>query len=74
MLPIFSKYRYWGKREDRGQITLMYYSFDMTYSIDLRGYTDMTLLSYVEARRTQVVVCVRDYEQLLSLFGNGYIG
>ena len=52
----------------------MYYSFDMTYSIDLRGYTDMTLLSYVEARRTQVVVCVRDYEQLLSLFGNGNIG
>ncbi len=54
--------------------TLMYYSFDTTYSIDLRGYTDMTLLSYVEARRPQVVVCVRDYEQLLSLFGNGDIG
>ncbi len=54
--------------------TLMYYSFDETRSIDLRGYTDKTLLSYVEEHRPQVVVCVRDYEQLLSLFGNGNIG
>ena len=53
--------------------TLMYYSFDTTYSIDLRGYTEMPLLSYVEAHRPRVVVCVRDYEQLLNLSGNGNI-
>lgn len=53
--------------------TIWYASFDETRSLDLRHYTAMSLTEYVETYRPQVVVCVRDYEQLLSLFGNGNI-
>lgn len=53
--------------------TIWYTSFDETRSLDLRYYDAMSLTEYVETYRPQVVICVRDYEQLLNLFGNGNI-
>ena len=53
--------------------TIWYASFDETRSLDLRYHTELSLLDYVEEYRPQVVVCVRDYEQMLNLYGNGSI-
>lgn len=53
--------------------TVWYASFDETRSLDLRMYTEMSLGEYVELYQPQVVVCVRDYEQLLSFTGNGNV-
>lgn len=53
--------------------TLLYASFDETRSLDLRGYDTMSLLDYVELYQPKVVLCIRDYEQLLNLTGNGKI-
>lgn len=53
--------------------TIFYASFDETRSLDLRSYEEMGLLAYIEAYQPDVVVCVRDYEQLLNTTGNGSI-
>lgn len=53
--------------------TLLYASFHETRSLDLRGYDTMSLLDYVELYQPEVVLCIRDYEQLLNLTGNGKI-
>ena len=53
--------------------TIWYASFDETRSLDLRYHTELSLLDYVEEYRPQVVVCVRDYEQMLNMYGNGSI-
>ena len=50
---------------------LMYYSFDKTYTIDLRHYKDMTLADYISMYQPDVVVGIRDYEALLATSGNG---
>ena len=53
--------------------TLLYASFDETRSLDLRYCDAMSLLEYTEQYRPEVVLCIRDYEQLLNLTGNGNI-
>lgn len=53
--------------------TVWYASFDETRSLDLRMYTAMSLGEYIDTYRPQVVVCMRDYEQLLNFDGNGNI-
>jgi len=46
-------------------------SFDTMYSLDFRYYDDMTLDEFIEKYRPDVVVCIRDYEAILSTTGNG---
>ena len=50
---------------------LAYYSFNELRSIDLRHYTAQSLRDYVDAYRPDVVLCVRDYQSLLSREYNG---
>lgn len=50
---------------------LAYYSFDQTRSLDLRHYTQQSLTEYIEQYRPEVVLCIRDYESLLSRDANG---
>ena len=50
---------------------LLYYSFDETHSLDFRYYNEMTLEDYLAALQPDVVVCVRDYGELLSTDFNG---
>jgi hypothetical protein len=51
--------------------TLIYYSFDEMRSLDLRYYDDMSLADYIETYQPDIVICVRDYEQMLNEEGNG---
>lgn len=51
--------------------SLAYYSFDELHSIDLRHYTAQSLRDYIDAYRPDVVLCVRDYQSLLSREYNG---
>ena len=51
--------------------SLAYYSFDELRSIDLRHYTAQSLSDYIDAYRPDVVLCVRDYQSLLSREYNG---
>lgn len=53
--------------------TLLYYSFNTMRSIDLRGYKTMSLTDYIETYKPDIVICIRDYESLLSLDGNGTV-
>ena len=53
--------------------TLLYYSFDTMRSIDLRGYKTMSLTDYIETYKPDIVICIRDYESLLSLDGIGTV-
>ena len=50
---------------------LIWPSFDRMYSLDFRHYQDMTLGEYIETYRPDYVVCIRDYEALLSPECNG---
>lgn len=50
---------------------LMYYSFDEMRSVDLRYYNEMSLEEYINLYKPDVVICIRDYEALLSSDGNG---
>lgn len=50
---------------------VLYLSFDETRSLDLRHYTDMTLGEYIREYEPDLVICVRDYEALLSADYNG---
>ena len=52
---------------------LMYASCGVMRSIDLRHYRDMPLSEYIERYRPDIVICVRDYEVLLSFDGNGKV-
>jgi hypothetical protein len=51
--------------------SLLYASFDEMRSLDMRSYTKMTLADYVKQYQPDVVICIRDYEQLLNFTGNG---
>ncbi len=53
--------------------TILYASFDKTVSLDLRSYSEMSLLDYVSDYQPEIVICIRDYEQLLSQEGNGAV-
>lgn len=51
--------------------SLAYYSFDELHSIDLRHYTAQSLSDYIAAYKPDVVLCIRDYQSLLSREYNG---
>lgn len=51
--------------------SLAYYSFNELRSIDLRHYTAQSLRDYIDVYRPDVVLCVRDYQSLLSREYNG---
>lgn len=50
-----------------------YLSFDEMHSLDLRHYQEMSLEEYIRKLQPEVVICIRDYEALLSPYGNGAI-
>ncbi len=50
-----------------------YLSFDEMHSLDLRHYQEMSLEDYIRKVQPDIVVCIRDYEALLSPYGNGAI-
>ena len=51
--------------------SLAYYSFDELRSVDLRHYTAQSLSDYIAAYKPDVVLCIRDYQSLLSREYNG---
>lgn len=51
--------------------SLAYYSFDELRSVDLRHYTVQSLSDYIAAYKPDVVLCIRDYQSLLSREYNG---
>lgn len=51
--------------------SLAYYSFNELRSIDLRHYTAQSLSDYIATYKPDVVLCIRDYQSLLSREYNG---
>lgn len=51
--------------------SLAYYSFDEMRSVDLRHYKTQSIGDYIAAYQPDVVICIRDYEALLSRSDNG---
>ena len=51
--------------------SLAYYSFGELHSIDLRHYTAQSLSDYIAVYKPDVVLCIRDYQSLLSREYNG---
>lgn len=51
--------------------SLIWYNFDTMYSLDFRHYTEMTLEEFIAENKPDIVVCVRDYEQLINPNSNG---
>lgn len=50
---------------------VLYLSFDKMYSLDLRHYQDMSLEDYIQEIQPEIVICIRDYEALLTPTANG---
>lgn len=50
---------------------IAYLSFDEMHSLDLRYYKEMTLDEYIQTVQPDIVVCIRDYEALLTPTENG---
>lgn len=50
---------------------VLYLSCDEMHALDLRHYQDMSLEEYILQVKPDLVVCLRDYEALLSLEYNG---
>ncbi len=50
---------------------VLWTGFDTMYSYDFRHYNKQTLNELIEAYKPDVVICVRDYEQLCSPWANG---
>lgn len=51
--------------------SLAYYSFDEMRSVDLRHYKTQSISDYIAAYQPDIVICIRDYEALLSRSDNG---
>lgn len=51
--------------------SLLYYGFDKMYSFDFRYYHEKSLGEVIMQYQPDVVVCIRDYEALLSTDSNG---
>ena len=52
--------------------SIMYWSFNEMHSLDYRNYSgSLSLREYIELYHPDYVVCIRDYEALLSQDGNG---
>lgn len=52
---------------------IFYLSCDEMTSIDLRHYTGSSLSEYIAEHQPDYVICIRSYESLLSVEGNGGI-
>ncbi len=50
---------------------LAYLSFDEMHALDLRHYRDSSLEDYIRELQPEVVICIRDYDALLSIPDNG---
>ena len=50
---------------------ILWTGFDTMDSLDFRHYKDMTLHEFIDLHQPDYVVCIRDYEQLISPWGNG---
>jgi len=50
---------------------ILWYGFDKMYSLDMRYYTDSTLGEFISEHKPDIVVCIRDYEALISTDYNG---
>ncbi len=50
---------------------LAYRSFDEMRSLDFRHYHEKSLDEYLQEYQPDFVICIRDYESMLSLDGNG---
>ena len=46
--------------------SIVWYSFDKMYSIDLRHYTEMTIDQFIDEYRPDIVICIKDYTAVLS--------
>ena len=53
--------------------TFLYTSFDETRSLDLRHYTEMGILEYVQTYQPDVVICMQNDTVYLLPEGNGVI-
>ena len=51
--------------------SIVWYSFNTTFTVDFRHYKDKTLSELIEERKPDVVICIRDYEAFLTAFDNG---
>ena len=51
--------------------SLIWYNFDTMYSLDFRHYNKMTLEEFIAEKKPDIVVCIRDYEQLINPTANG---
>ena len=51
--------------------SLIWYNFDTMYSLDFRHYNKMTLEEFFSEKKPDIVVCIRDYEQLINPTANG---
>ena len=51
--------------------SIIWYNFDTMYSFDLRYYKEKPLEELIAAIKPDLVVCIRDYEALLTLEANG---
>ena len=61
----------YGDSFTNGVECIIYNSFGVMRSLDLRHYEDMTLGDYIEMYKPDVVVCIRDYASLLDTANNG---
>jgi hypothetical protein len=52
---------------------ILYLSCDKMYSLDMRHYTGGTVSEFIEQIQPDYVICLRDYEALLSTEYNGGI-
>lgn len=52
---------------------MAYRSFDEMRSLDFRHYHQKSLEAYLQEYQPDIVICVRDYESMLSFDGNGKI-
>ena len=46
--------------------SIVWYSFDKMYSIDLRHYTEMTIEQFIDEYRPDIVICIKDYTAVLG--------
>ena len=62
-----------GDSFTNGLETFLYTSFDETRSLDLRHYTEMGILEYVQTHQPDVVICMQNDTVYLLQEGNGVI-
>ena len=46
--------------------SIVWYSFDKMYSVDLRYYTEMTIDQFIDKYRPDIVICIKDYTVVLD--------